>query len=605
MIKTKLLTDILVKRYGMLAAMAMIGGFLPIVISTYGQHLLTIIIGHAIAVMGLSIILGMGGMLSMSQGFFMAVGAFISALLVKHLAIPFLASFVLALVVAGLIGIGVALPALRMALFSFSIVTFAVSFVGDSLLYGVNLVYRWCGGYVGTSIPVMEIFGIPLEGVPFYYFSLLVLLISMFVYANVRFSRRGRALTAVKDNENLALAMGVATGYYRVLAFTLGSILGAAGGAIVMINAGHLSPAVYSFNKSLMLVAMLVFGGMTSQIGIFVGPAFFLVVPEYLQHIQGLSPALVAAVFLLFLILAPDGVIGLFLRLVSMVAPSVKLFQKKVRSIESTMTQRHERSLNRTELPDLTIEGLTVEFGRIQAVRELDLRIRGGSTHGIIGPNGAGKTTLFNAVSGLIRPARGKIWYRGQNLSSLGAAHRAKFGIGRTFQNPSLMEEMTALENIQLGAFRTGFVTLLEDLLLLPRAVAQEIREENQAIEAMREIGLDLSLADEKISGLPLGVRRLIDIARALSMGSEILLLDEPTSGLGQVEAQRVITALNDIKGKVTLVIVAHHLEFVMGIADVVTVLNFGERIAEGAPQEVRNAPAVIEAYIGKGGKLE
>jgi branched-chain amino acid transport system ATP-binding protein len=252
--------------------------------------------------------------------------------------------------------------------------------------------------------------------------------------------------------------------------------------------------------------------------------------------------------------------------------------------------------MNRTAVLD--VQQATVRFGGVVAVDEASLVVSPGSVHAIIGPNGAGKTTFLNAISGLVPMAEGKVLFEGHDLGSLPAHQRARLGIARTFQNPALIETLSVRENVQVGLYSQTRSSAIEETLRFPRARRHESQAERLADSALAALGIDVN-GSTPVAELPLGMRKAVDIARAWASKPKLLLLDEPTAGLDENEIGEIESALMRVKGELAVVVIAHHLDFVMRLADRVTVLDFGKVIASGPPQAVRANPAVISAYIG------
>jgi ABC-type branched-subunit amino acid transport system ATPase component len=246
----------------------------------------------------------------------------------------------------------------------------------------------------------------------------------------------------------------------------------------------------------------------------------------------------------------------------------------------------------------LEVSKLTIRFGGVVAIDDLNLDVKARTVHAIIGPNGAGKTTLLNGISGLVRPLSGSVKIRGVEVLGRPPTARIALGLGRTFQNPTLVDGLTALENVQLGLYSKSKTSWVEDILRARRARSAERAGVGRALAALAGLGVDVD-PRSSVAALSLGTRKLIDIARALVTDPDVLLMDEPTSGLDRAEVKRVERVLANLRGERTIIVIAHHLDFVMNVANVVTVLNFGVRIAEGSPEQVRADPRVIETYIG------
>lgn len=249
--------------------------------------------------------------------------------------------------------------------------------------------------------------------------------------------------------------------------------------------------------------------------------------------------------------------------------------------------------------PTLAVEGLTKRFGGLVAVDAVDMRVREGSIHGLIGPNGAGKTTLFHCVSGLLAPTTGRVLLAGRDITRAAPSARAAAGLARTFQTPLLFEDMTVLETVMTGRHLKGTVGFLGAMFSF-----RAKRREEAAIRAAAEAILDdvdlAEAAHETVRNLPYGLRRIVEIARALAAEPRLLLLDEVTAGLTPTETDAVAALLRRlVAGGLTVVLVEHDMRFVMTLCEHVTVLNFGKRIAEGTPAEITANEEVIMAYLG------
>ncbi|MGB9640263.1 MAG: ABC transporter ATP-binding protein [Anaerolineales bacterium] len=259
------------------------------------------------------------------------------------------------------------------------------------------------------------------------------------------------------------------------------------------------------------------------------------------------------------------------------------------------------QSTGLNQMPILRINGLTKDFRGLRALSKVDLFVAEQEILGVIGPNGAGKTTLFNLITGLIHPTEGKIFFLNHDITNQEPDYITKLGVGRTFQNIRLFNAMTVLDNVRVAMQLHSLINPFEVFISSPTFVAKENELENKALNLLTSFGLE-KFRSHEASSLPYAHQRRLEIARALALQPKLLLLDEPTAGMNPSESQDLLQLILHLHEEyhLTIILIAHDMRFVMNLCQRVQVLNQGETIAVGLPDEVRSMPQVIEAYLGR-----
>ncbi|MGB9858027.1 MAG: ABC transporter ATP-binding protein [Dictyoglomaceae bacterium] len=249
----------------------------------------------------------------------------------------------------------------------------------------------------------------------------------------------------------------------------------------------------------------------------------------------------------------------------------------------------------------LEVNNLSCAFGGLMAVADLDFYVEENEILGIIGPNGAGKTTVFNLITGFYSPLKGEIIFKGRNIERLKPYQITRLGIARTFQNPRLFKQLTVMDNVRIAMHKIHNANLFDTILRKRKAIEEEKIQEERAKEILEFFHL-YERRNEISQNLPYGDQRRLEIARAMATNPSLLLLDEPAAGMNPYESKELMSLISYIREKfnLTIILIEHHMEVVMGICERIIVLDYGMKIAEGKPEEIRNNPRVIEAYLGK-----
>ena len=585
--------------------------FPRLVASSYWLNLINLSISFSIACLGLNIVLGYAGQLSLAQAAFWGVGAYASAILTTQLGLPVWLGMFAAFFIAAFFGVLLGIPTLKLSGHYLAMATIGFGIILQLIL--VNAIWLTNGSDGITKIPSPWIGSLELKDPDvFFYVAVVSLIIATWAAIRLKDSRVGRAFLAIRENEMAAGTMGVDTTYYKIVAFALSAGYAGFGGWLFAHSCSHyISPDTFSFDQSVMLLVMAVLGGNGSPIGSIVGAILLTMLPEMLRFLKDSYMMFYAAGIVLIMIFMPNGIAGLvtstpaYLRLREWWhadSTPVRPAAARAPAVNDTGAAPSSFQVGDCSGSDevlLTVKGLAKHFGGLKAVDGVDMEVRRGEIQALIGPNGSGKTTILNMLSGLYIPTNGEIIMAGKAISGQKPHIITSLGIARTFQNIRLFGELTVLENVLIGQHCHSRSGLLSSILRLPSQKAEEAEIRAKALAMLEFVGFK-GREFAKASSLPYGQQRLLELARALASDPKLLLLDEPAAGLNAAETAALVDLLFQIcKRGITILLVEHDMSLVMNVSDHITVLNFGRKIAEGVAEAVEKNPEVIDAYLG------
>ena len=610
---------------------------------------------YATLALGLNIVVGFAGLLDLGYAAFFAIGAYTYGILtayqlqpewssfwepfhylglvakmpaevgdgsVVHFTLSFWLALPLAASIAAFFGILFGAPTLRLRGDYLAIVTLGFGEIVPIVVRNWASLTNGAAGLNGVAAPRIAGWSFGVDATPYYYVAIAMVALLIFISARLRDSRIGRAWMAIREDEIAAGAMGVNRTKYKLLAFAIGAAFGGMTGVFYVAKLQTATPEMFGFPVSAMILVMVVFGGMGSVWGVVLG-AFILQLLQswWLQDLSEWLHALGRLVdngWLQRIDLVPsiELIFGLIL-VFMMLFRRQGLIPATRQQAALTFDQQHAEIRRggfsdlrlaglggdvRTGAIALDIKGVTVKFGGLTALDSVDIVVPNGGVVAVIGPNGSGKSTLFNAITGLVEAESGSIRFHGEEIMGLPDYQILEKGIARTFQNLRLFSNLTVMDNALVGQharLRTGTVAAI---LRPPWSKAEEIQAREWAMEIFSIFGNRLvPRVTQMVSGLSYANRRRIEIARALATRPRILLLDEPTAGMNPAETLELAEQIKSLNALgLTVLLIEHKLDVVTTLADTVYVLDHGEVIAQGKPEEVRRDEEVLRAYLGR-----
>ena len=551
-----------------------------ILINDYYLQILIWVGINVIMGVSLNLINGFTGQFSLGHAGFMAIGAYVAASMTKLMGMPFALSLAAGGIAAAAGGLVVGIPTLRLAGDYLAIATLGFGEIIRVIILNLDVV----GGPRG------------LPGIPAHTTFLWVYVMAaatVVVVRNLIWSRQGRALVAIREDETAAETMGVDTTRSKIMAFVVGAFFAGVAGGLYAHKITFIDPSQFDFMKSIEALVIIVLGGLGSITGTVMAAFVVTFLPEILRAFADYRMIIYSLMLILMMLYRPRGLMG----------TAEFSFRQLGLGDRRPAPDKGGQRAGRSDGPPPVLEtrGVCMDFGGLRAVSDFSMTLRQGELVGLIGPNGAGKTTVFNMLTGLAEATSGRVCFMGEDITRRRPSEINDMGVARTFQNIRLFSNLSVLDNVRIAFRGERLYSMTEALLRAGRYATQEEQIYGKSMEFLRLFGLD-DRASEIAGKLPYGAQRRLEMARALATKPKLLLLDEPAAGMNPQETQELLELIRWIHERfdLTVLLIEHDMSLVMKLCQRIIVLDYGVTIADGAPAEIVKNRRVIEAYLGE-----
>jgi branched-chain amino acid transport system permease protein len=559
-------------------------------LSLSSQRNVELIILLSLVVSGLNLCYGYAGELAMGQVAIYAAGAYIAGYVAINLTHDMLAGIALAAIAGPVIGLITGIPGLRIGGWSLAMLSFFLVLIIPNV---VAILGDYTGGAAGlTGIPIASLFGHQMSRRDLYTVMVVAAALWFIVLRNIVVSRRGRAWLVMRQSPVLAAAVGMSVFRTKLIAYMIAAIPAGVAGALLAYSDQYLAPEYFSFSLAVSVLAATVLGGRTSVYGAVLAAAVLQLGPLRAGAFEKYNYVVFGCLLLLGGALLPNGIVGVARSAARRVANKAAA---KVGSPQEPVEPEPLRLSGKV----LQASGVCKSFGGVRALKNVSLRAEPGKVTSIIGPNGSGKTTMLNLISGFNHPDSGEVSLGEHRIDSRSPHRIAVEGVARTFQTPIVSSEVSALDTVAVGRIALERTNLISVVLRLPRYRRAAQRDVDRARLALTRVGL-LGSARMAGSELPLGHRRMLELARVLAAEPSVILLDEVASGVDEETVTELSRLIRELAAAgATVILVEHNFRLVLDISDEIYVLANGELIAHGEPEHVANHPDVLEQYLG------
>jgi len=569
--------------------------------SLYDLRFLSLVCIYAIMVLGFQFIFGHVGAVSLAQSTFFGLGGYVTGIVGVEFGLDSAILLPLSVLAAVALASVIAVPVLKLEDHYFSLATLGIGLVVQLVAINWETLTGGLNGFSG--IPPFRLLGFPIESrLHVFLFVWVCLIVAILISTRILNSLYGCSFNLVRESPHAAASLGIDVGRMRLAAFLLSAAYGGFAGALMAQVLRVVSPENLDLSLMATCLIMTVVGGSTRPLGAIVGALLIVFLRERFRIAQSYSLIAYTSATLAVLVLAPYGIVGSAERLWTRYVRRSARERANPGAEETDIDDLLEPTTTRPpsgEQALLCVRGVVKQFGGVHALEGVDFDVREGEIVGLIGPNGSGKTTLINVISGLYVADTGTIVFAGQATVDLPAHAVSKLGMARTFQHIDLVDDLSVIDNIAIGAFRPENAMLRAALLTLGSdPCLTKARDRAAALAALLGV---TEVAGLRCGELPYGTRRRVEVARALAAEPRLLLLDEPAAGLNEIEQADLARRIKRIaEASVTVLVIEHNLLFLGALASRLICLDRGRIIAAGSPEEVRRDRRVIEAYLGE-----